>query len=53
MDRCSQRPAVPSKWDAGLTARTFDDNAVRQAVLTAAHAKVGEMVVAHPDYATA
>jgi tetratricopeptide (TPR) repeat protein len=44
---------VPPEWFAGLTARSFGDEAGAQRAFLAARAKVETVVREHPDYATA
>jgi serine/threonine protein kinase/Flp pilus assembly protein TadD len=44
---------VPPEWYAGLTARTFGDEAGARAAFLAAREKVEQVVSEHPDYATA
>ena len=44
---------VPPEWFAGLTARTFGDEAGARTAFLAARAKVEQVVREHPDYATA
>jgi tetratricopeptide (TPR) repeat protein len=44
---------VPPEWFAGLTARTFGDEAGARTAFLAAREKVEQVVREHPDYATA